>query len=202
MSHLELKFSLCIVIYCKQMFLWYTVRASLIIGYKDKNLGVIYCFIHSFIRKIVLSSFLEPLIQGAMRFSPIFLNYFYYFIVQPFPLLPHLFSKRIPLHYTKYSPFLGLHISQGLDISSPTLARPVSPLIYVLETQKQLMYATWLLTQCLSNLRGADQLRLLVFLWGHPPPLLPAFPNSTTGVPDFSPMIEFKYLHTSLSAKA
>ena len=42
----------------------------------------------------------------------------------------------------------------------------------------QLVYAAWLVAQCLRDLGSPNQLRLLVFPWGHPPPqLLPTFPQ-------------------------
>ena len=38
------------------------------------------------------------------------------------------------------------------------------------------VYAVWLVTQCLGDLRGPGWLRLQAFLWGKPPPqLLPVF---------------------------
>jgi hypothetical protein len=52
-----------------------------------------------------------------------------------------------------------------------------SSAIYVLGAFDQLGYAAWLVAQCLRDLRGPDWLRMLVFLWGCPPPQsLPAFP--------------------------
>jgi hypothetical protein len=49
--------------------------------------------------------------------------------------------------------------------------------------------------------RGPDWLKLLVLLQDHPSlQLLPAFPNSTTGVSCFCTFIGCKYLHLTLSA--
>jgi hypothetical protein len=44
-----------------------------------------------------------------------------------------------------------------------------SSALYVLGTSYQLVYAAWLVAQCLRDLRGPELLKLLVFLWGHLP---------------------------------
>jgi hypothetical protein len=60
----------------------------------------------------------------------------------------------------------------------------------------QLVYAAYLVAQCLRGLRGPDLLRLLVLLEDHlSPQLLSAFPNSTTAVSCFCPLVGWKYLH-------
>jgi hypothetical protein len=57
------------------------------------------------------------------------------------------------------------------------------------------VYAACLVVQCLRDLRGPYQLRLLVLLKGHPSPqLLSVFPNSTTGG-----LVRCKYLHLTVS---
>ena len=49
---------------------------------------------------------------------------------------------------------------------------------FVLGVSYQLVYAAWLVAQCLIDLRGPGYLRLLVLLQGHPPSeLLLAFPQ-------------------------
>jgi Na+/phosphate symporter len=51
-----------------------------------------------------------------------------------------------------------------------------SSAVYVSRALYQLVYAAWLVAQCLRDLEGPGQLRLLVFPWGCPPSqLLPAF---------------------------
>ena len=52
------------------------------------------------------------------------------------------------------------------------------------------MYAARLVAQCLSDLRGPGEVKLLVFLLGPTSLwLLPTSPNSTTGVHVFCPLI-------------
>jgi hypothetical protein len=70
--------------------------------------------------------------------------------------------------------------------------------VYVSEASDQLVYATWLVAQCLGNM-GFQVSRdswsfygVALFL-----DLFQPFPDSTTGVPDFSPMVQYKYLHWS-----
>jgi hypothetical protein len=56
--------------------------------------------------------------------------------------------------------------------------------VYVSADLDQLVYAGWLLPQCLRDLWDPGWLKLLFFLWGCPPPqLLQPFPNSTMGSP-------------------
>ena len=52
-----------------------------------------------------------------------------------------------------------------------------SSVVYVLGASYQLMHAAWLVAQNLRDLKGPSLLRLLVFLWGCPLQLLPAFPS-------------------------
>jgi hypothetical protein len=48
--------------------------------------------------------------------------------------------------------------------------------VYVSEASDKLVYAVWLVAQCLRDLRGPGLLRLLVFLWDFPSHhLLPAW---------------------------
>jgi hypothetical protein len=49
--------------------------------------------------------------------------------------------------------------------------------IYVLEASYQLLYAAWLVDQCLRDLRGPDQLILVFPRSCSPPQFLPAFPQ-------------------------
>jgi hypothetical protein len=66
---------------------------------------------------------------------------------------------------------------------------------YVPLFSDQPVYAAWLVAQSLGAPWGLGYLRLLVFLWACPPlQLLQSFPNSATGVPNFSPMVGYKYL--------
>jgi hypothetical protein len=58
-----------------------------------------------------------------------------------------------------------------------------------------------LVVKCLRDLGGPDSLRVLILLQDcHSSQLLPAFPNSTTGVSCFCPLVGCKYLHLTLSA--
>ena len=76
-----------------------------------------------------------------------------------------------------------------------------SSTVCVLGTSYQLGYAICLVVQCLRDLRVPNQLRLLVLLQDCPSPqLLSAFPNSTTGVRSFCPLVRCKYLHLTLLA--
>lgn len=52
-----------------------------------------------------------------------------------------------------------------------------SSVVYVLGASYQLVDAAWLVAQNLRDLKGPSLLRLLVFLWGCPLQLLPAFPS-------------------------
>ena len=89
-----------------------------------------------------------------------------------------------------------------------------SSAVYVLRVSYQLVYAAWLVVQCLRDPRDPSLLRILVLLQCCPsllrilvllqccpsPQLLPAFPNSTTEVSSFCQLVGCKYLHLSLSA--
>ena len=73
--------------------------------------------------------------------------------------------------------------------------------MYVSETLGHLVYAVWLVDQCLRVLRSPGLWKLLVFLWGYPPPqLLPVFPLFNHVVPAYRPLVECKYLLLSQSA--
>ena len=73
---------------------------------------------------------------------------------------------------------LGSQVSWVLGASPFTEARPGSPLLYMCQgASYQLVYAAWLVTQCLRDLGGPGQLRLLIFPWGYPSQLLPDFPQ-------------------------
>jgi hypothetical protein len=66
-----------------------------------------------------------------------------------------------PQHPTNPLPFLGPQVSQSLGVSSLTEGRPGTPLLYMCKgTSVQLLYAAWLVTQCLRDLRGPGLLRL------------------------------------------
>jgi hypothetical protein len=87
--------------------------------------------------------------------------------------LPHSPHPARPPHS------LGPQASQGLGASCLTEARPSNLLWYMCQgPSEQLVYAAWLVAQCLRDLGGPGWLRLLVFLWGHPSPqLLPVGKN-------------------------
>jgi hypothetical protein len=76
-----------------------------------------------------------------------------------------------------------------------------STAVYVLEVSYQQLYAVCLVVQCLKDLRGPPRLKLVVLLQDHlSPQLLSAFPNWTTGVSCFFPLVVSKCLHLNLSA--
>lgn len=104
-------------------------------------------------------------------------------VLQPIPPpLPIPISKRmLPLSFPPHqaTKFPGPSSLSIISASSLTEARLVTRLLYmcVLGTSYQLMYAAWLVAQCLRDFVSLGCLRLLVFLWGHYPlQLLPAFP--------------------------
>ena len=145
----------------------------------------------------------------------IFLNLiFYYFtlhILSPIhpPTLPHPIPPPYPtpyphgcphLHPTWHLNSLGPPVFWGLVSSSLNEHRPGSPQLYV----------CWgLISAGVCCLFGGpvfqrsqgSRLRLLVLRRDHlPPQLLSAFPNSTTGVSCFCPLVECKYLHLTFPA--
>jgi hypothetical protein len=116
---------------------------------------------------------------------------------------PHSLHVDVPTHYpTSSLNSLGPLVSWGLGASSLNEHRPSSSLLYVCwGTHISWWYAAWLVGQCLRDLGCPHWLRLLVFLQDHHSlQLLLAFPDSTTGVNCFCPLIGWKYLHLILSA--
>ena len=148
--------------------------------------------------------------KNNFSFFCLFNRFFFYipdFIRLPVHLLtvPHPYllppvSERMfhrspppntPPHQT--SPLPGFPVSWELGAYSLIETRPSSPLLYVcMGASYQLVYTACLVAQCWRNLRSC-QLRLLVLLQGClPPQLLPAVPNSTTGVASFCPLVGCK----------
>jgi hypothetical protein len=75
-----------------------------------------------------------------------------------------------------------------------------SSAVYVLGALNELGSTAWLVAQCLRDLRCLRYLRLLVLLQGCLPlQFLPVFPNPTTGLTTFCPMVRCKYLCLALS---
>jgi hypothetical protein len=69
--------------------------------------------------------------------------------------------------------------------------------VYVLGASDQLLYAAWLVPRCLKDLSGPRLLETSGLPTGSLLSFFQPFPNSTTGGPDFSPMVGGKYLHQS-----
>jgi hypothetical protein len=70
----------------------------------------------------------------------------------------------------------------------------------VLGASYQLVYAVCLVVQCLRDLRGPEWDCWSSYKTLPSPQLLSAFPNSTTGVSCFCPLVGCKCLHLNLSA--
>lgn len=124
------------------------------------------------------------------------------------PIVPHFITPQhlhndVPIFslFWKPSHFQGPQVSQVLDDYSLIKTWPGNPLLWIFSgAYEQLVYADWLVAQCLRYLRGQDLLKLLVLLWGCPHFRFPQpFHNSTTGVPDFCPLVwAFVYVSVSL----
>ena len=125
--------------------------------------------------------------------SPVFIH----FLVHPLAILyvipPPPVSKRMPHlppppHQT--SPLLGASSLLRVRYIFPDWTQIIqSTVVYVLEALYQLVYAAWLVAQYLSILRGPGQLRLLVFLLVALLSFFRIFPNSTTRVTSFCPLV-------------
>jgi hypothetical protein len=115
---------------------------------------------------------------------------------------PHTVSMRmppLPPHLTSKLPG-GSSLLRIRCIISEWTQTQKSSTVYVLGASYQLVYVVCLVVQCLRDLGDTDKLRLLFLLQDRPSPqLLSAFPNSTSGVSCFSPLIGCKYLHLTLS---
>ena len=87
------------------------------------------------------------------------------------PLYPH--------HHSPSPPFsLKPPVYWWLGASSLKEDKTGSPLQCVLGVWYQLVYISWMMAQCLRDLRSPHQLRLLILPRGHPSPqVLPAFPQ-------------------------
>ena len=89
-----------------------------------------------------------------------FLQPSYSFLVAPSSTVPYpiplpLSPRGWPSYLTRPTHSLGPHVSQRLDTLSPTEVKPGNPLIYMIQgALDQLIYAAWLVAQCLRDLRG------------------------------------------------
>ena len=163
-------------------------------------------FIYVLCRKDFCVTIILNRLLREVVFPFLFLNHFYFYTMQLLPssLSPPSSSySSSPLSPRGCAPHnrpphnLGPQVSCRLDTSSLAEASP-SPLSYMYQGPEDQLPGYMLPGWWLRNLRDPVQLRLLGFLWGHSPPqLLPACPNSTTNVPNFSPLVRCKYLHPS-----
>jgi hypothetical protein len=95
---------------------------------------------------------------------------------------------------------LGPPVSWGLGASSLNEHRPGSPLLCVLVASYQLVYPACLVVQCLRDLGvhinwdcwSSYRVALLLSFFQ-------SFPNSTTGVSCFCPLVGYNYLPLTLS---
>ena len=106
------------------------------------------------------------------------------------------------LNYPQHPPSLGHWVSTGLGLSSPNEARQGSPLLHMYQgpwTSPCILFSWWL---SLWQLIGVWVNWYSWFSYGVS--ILYGYfnlcPNSFIGVPDISPMIDFKYLHLFQSA--
>ena len=118
------------------------------------------------------------------------------------PIFPSFASERV-FTLTGGIPLLwGIKVSTRLYIP-PTEAIQGSPLLHMCGVRgHRLAHALWLGAQSLGALRGSRFVDTVGLPRGPAIPFssLKPSPNSSTGVPDFSPMVGYKYLHLSQSA--
>jgi hypothetical protein len=97
---------------------------------------------------------------------------------------------------------LGLQVSWVLDASSLTESRPRSPLLYMCwepHISWYMLPGRWLSVWGLSGIQvrwdcwSSSRIALLLIFFQH-------FPNSTTGVTSFCPLVGCKHLHLTLTA--
>ena len=123
----------------------------------------------------------------------------------PCPIPPQLapwFHEDVPTPFPPYQTFklprASILLKVRYILSDQTQTRQSSD-IYVLGASYQLVFASWLVTQCLRQSKLTET--------AGPPtglPLLLSFlqplPNSITWVSSFSPLVGCKYMHLTLSA--
>jgi hypothetical protein len=99
------------------------------------------------------------------------------FLIRYLPPVSKRMSLPLHPHTTRPLPSWASSLSRVRCVFSHWGQTRQSSAVYVSEVSYQLVYAAWLVAQCLRALGGPGQLKLLVFLWGHSSPqLLPAFP--------------------------
>jgi hypothetical protein len=126
-------------------------------------------------------------------------------VAHSIPPPPHLQEDVLtPPHPHPIKPphFLGPQVFWGLGASSPTESRPSSPLLYMCwgpHISWCLLPGWWLSVWEISGVQVSwdcwfsYRVTLLVSFFQ-------LFPNSTTGIPGFCPLVGCKYLHLTLSA--
>jgi hypothetical protein len=88
-------------------------------------------------------------------------------VPHPIPPPTPCFQEDVPHHLTRPSHSLGPQVSQGLGAFSFTEGTPGSPTVYVLASH-QLVYAAWLVAQCLRDLGGSRLVETVSFPMGSP----------------------------------
>ena len=118
----------------------------------------------------------------------------------PYPIFPPpCLQENAPT--TGDPPSLGSQVFRGLGLSSLTKTRPDSYLLYMCQgpwASSCMLPDLWLSAWEISGIQvswdcwSSYGVSLLNFFQ--------PFPNPTTGIPDFSPLVVCKYLHLSQSA--
>jgi hypothetical protein len=119
---------------------------------------------------------------------------------KPHPIPP---SPPPPPHYQTAKLPGASSLLRAMCIFSDWTQTQQSSAMYVLEASYQLVYAAWLVIQCLRILGwgGGRLIETAGSPTGLPSPqFLSAFPNSPTEVSCCCPLIGCKYLHLTLSA--